>query len=510
MAFSSEQTKPDACGRGSTSSPEDNKGLNGSKPGVEDFDEYFAQYVRHESPPVAKDWTNQYHGSDSFAFPIDDDTSSSGSNVGDHIFDRVLAPTQTLQRRHPQAYLRGTQSQEILPSHYQRFGSYERPKPAITNDELLNLEGRSTPLPLPIRTAQESSSTTLAFPPLRRKVKFGGIASKTSRPSYHSQQPSSNDWKQPFEQMQVKAPVNGFPMVRRASDVSFRDVKRPRIAFSSFDESSQRHVVTTTTHGSQERSSESRHPTQISSPQPPEWHHSSASTDSLAFTISPIEKPPDWPLDSRYVYYDNSEATQSAPALAQTRRAPPGCGLMFEGHQYGRSTNDGLLFQGNQCGHSTTVDHPNDCFSRRTDSFQSAASDTYPSLPARNHAITLYPSPPPSWPCPLPPPILTSKAPSFKSSTKGRGGHSKSNRRKPSVGMLKSSPITTLGFVNYTPNDSEKILSSVAPSGSAKTKARREQESYEEKRRMLIATEQVILDLGGDPEHIKASGLFAL
>lgn len=52
-------------------------------------------------------------------------------------------------------------------------------------------------------------------------------------------------------------------------------------------------------------------------------------------------------------------------------------------------------------------------------------------------------------------------------------------------------------FMNFTPNDKEKILTGVAPSGSSKTKARREQEEREQKRRMSLAAKREIERLGG-------------
>jgi hypothetical protein len=43
---------------------------------------------------------------------------------------------------------------------------------------------------------------------------------------------------------------------------------------------------------------------------------------------------------------------------------------------------------------------------------------------------------------------------------------------------------SNVSFVNFTPNDSKKILTGVAPSGSSKTKARREQEAREKRRKL--------------------------
>ncbi|KAL9124889.1 MAG: hypothetical protein Q9217_005832, partial [Psora testacea] len=63
------------------------------------------------------------------------------------------------------------------------------------------------------------------------------------------------------------------------------------------------------------------------------------------------------------------------------------------------------------------------------------------------------------------------------------------------------------GFVNFTPSDSGKILTGVAPSGSSKTKARREQEANEKKRRLSMAAERAIREAGGDPEKLRREGL---
>jgi len=52
--------------------------------------------------------------------------------------------------------------------------------------------------------------------------------------------------------------------------------------------------------------------------------------------------------------------------------------------------------------------------------------------------------------------------------------------------------------VNFTPSDSRKILTGVAPSGSSKTKARREKEAAEKRRRLSELAKRAVLDAGGD------------
>ena len=59
------------------------------------------------------------------------------------------------------------------------------------------------------------------------------------------------------------------------------------------------------------------------------------------------------------------------------------------------------------------------------------------------------------------------------------------------------------GFVNFTEADRGKILTGVAPSGSSKTKARREQEAMDKKRRMSMAAMRAIEEAGGDVERLR-------
>lgn len=55
-----------------------------------------------------------------------------------------------------------------------------------------------------------------------------------------------------------------------------------------------------------------------------------------------------------------------------------------------------------------------------------------------------------------------------------------------------------MSFVNYTAEDAGRILSGVAPSGSSKTKARREREANERRRKLIEETERAVMAAGGD------------
>lgn len=55
-----------------------------------------------------------------------------------------------------------------------------------------------------------------------------------------------------------------------------------------------------------------------------------------------------------------------------------------------------------------------------------------------------------------------------------------------------------MSFVNFTPHDATRILSGVAPSGSSKTKARREREAQEKRRKLSEAAAAAVMAVGGD------------
>nr|OQO27727.1 hypothetical protein B0A51_05518 [Rachicladosporium sp. CCFEE 5018] len=93
------------------------------------------------------------------------------------------------------------------------------------------------------------------------------------------------------------------------------------------------------------------------------------------------------------------------------------------------------------------------------------------------------------------------------SRSRGRGSKPPSHRRAKSMASTirhpSSSQAEKLGFVNFTPHDSGKILSGVAPSGSSKTKARREKEAADKRRRLSAAAVKAVVEAGGDIEGLR-------
>jgi hypothetical protein len=74
-------------------------------------------------------------------------------------------------------------------------------------------------------------------------------------------------------------------------------------------------------------------------------------------------------------------------------------------------------------------------------------------------------------------------------------------------GARASKPGSGIDFVNFTPSDSGKILSGVAPSGSSKTKARREKEAMEKRRKLSMAAMRAVQAAGGSIEGLVEEGL---
>lgn len=63
-----------------------------------------------------------------------------------------------------------------------------------------------------------------------------------------------------------------------------------------------------------------------------------------------------------------------------------------------------------------------------------------------------------------------------------------------------------IGFVNFTPNDGSMLMTGVAPSGSSKTKARREKEAQDRRRRLSEAAMKAVAAAGGDIEKLREQG----
>ncbi|KAI9787838.1 MAG: hypothetical protein M1816_007405 [Peltula sp. TS41687] len=86
--------------------------------------------------------------------------------------------------------------------------------------------------------------------------------------------------------------------------------------------------------------------------------------------------------------------------------------------------------------------------------------------------------------------------------------------RAPRSAAVQSSPTISsspgsnmaMAFVNYTPHDSVTILGGVAPSGSSKTKAKREKAAAERQRKLSAAAVKAVAAAGGDLSVLSREG----
>jgi len=132
----------------------------------------------------------------------------------------------------------------------------------------------------------------------------------------------------------------------------------------------------------------------------------------------------------------------------------------------------------------------------------------YPT-PPQQHIVSIGHRPLSRTPSPTPQPRFHRRRPSSQSHAHHSRTHStsRSDRRKSSNGSnatsSRQSSSGNVGFVNFTPHDSRKILGGVAPSGSSKTKARREKEAADKRRKLSQAAVKAVMEAGGDVDSIR-------
>lgn len=97
----------------------------------------------------------------------------------------------------------------------------------------------------------------------------------------------------------------------------------------------------------------------------------------------------------------------------------------------------------------------------------------------------------------------------LRTSSRSRWQHrrSKSAHASSSSTVPRTQDPSIAGFVNFTPHDSARLIAGVAPSGSSKTKARREREAAEKRRRLSQAAVRAVVEAGGDLEGLRGAGV---
>lgn len=386
-------------------------------------------------------------------------------------------------------------------------------------------------------------------------------SSEMMRPSYHYRQetPGCHEWTQRLEQISLQTPNNTPQMSPPRTRGSFRD-NRPGNIVTSRRMSTQQHSKdatrvpdikseapqgTSTTpqtafyrplhhapipqgqmrdadinsmpstsgdveaedkHGERERA----HARQLRHSQP--WNHPPVSPLDLGFSaLSPNHVQPSWLHrlpESVNVgsYQHNANATQSTPGVAQPSSDYKSEDLFIQYEPFGHFVNEDPSI-----GYSVVPSNP----------LRSPDAEEVPiALYAEDDLDLVGMARPRSSRL-----RSQSVSPPLHSPTKSRGrSKMRSHKKTKSVGQLKQpkscsrlksakslgnikSPKATSSnfdnFVNFTAHDSDRILTGVAPSGSSKTKARREQEAIEKKRKLSLAALRAIEEAGGDVDAVE-------
>ncbi|KAK4236429.1 regulatory protein weta [Achaetomium macrosporum] len=101
----------------------------------------------------------------------------------------------------------------------------------------------------------------------------------------------------------------------------------------------------------------------------------------------------------------------------------------------------------------------------------------------------------------------TTPSSSFPAHPTSTTNENNSNKRTSSTTLHEPKESTDDGFVNYTPQDRALLMTGVAPSGSSKTKARREREAAERQREFRARLAKMVEAAGGDVRKLELVGL---
>ncbi|KAL9631664.1 MAG: hypothetical protein Q9164_005763 [Protoblastenia rupestris] len=525
-----------------------------------DLDEYLSRdSSQHIIDPAGSDGFEPFD----FNFDFDEDTTASESYSGDSKCYNNGCP----ERPSPSSGCSAPPQRSSALRPHRVLPRSNHVNPSISGGELLSIEGKFHSNGRP----RSPPHTYSATPDLRRKGKFctptdtrRGISQRVSRklsndtmqPShyYEHDMSSYHEWTQRFGQISlqqaeairelspspksrfmqtenVRSPYHQPPLssVGHRKTVSEQVVPRHRLqarqATGNMSHDSGQYIATQapvqagatsdsyplrTSIGGQADSSP-RH-----SRQPASWSQPHAEFHHHDYTISPSQLHTNW----EHTLQENPESyfSNAAQSAAVPNYPPPDFLTPYDtfGHINGADSQgyqiDGLPRPQQscqvQCGIGSYTNEQN-----------MMANQSRPETPPfRTTATTPPPQDPPQ-----------SSKHSRSSKRKSRIGplrlpksvgnlkcirSSRDLRSPKSAGALKSSKSTVglkspgeFGFVNFTPSDSGRILTGVAPSGSSKTKARREQEANEKKRRLSMAAERAIREAGGDPEKLRREGL---
>ncbi|KAL9598449.1 MAG: hypothetical protein Q9219_004485 [cf. Caloplaca sp. 3 TL-2023] len=499
----------------------------------EPFSDFFEEYLTYHISNLS-DHVPPANDFDFFDFFTDGETTSSAtdSTSGAALQPQNIGPPDRRRQENPSSLTKTAFS----PRNYRSTSRREKLVPAVSGLELLHeIEGQTKTTTQPPRSAP-ATQTTL---PLRRKPRLSKsrVSKASAHPgkeqsnmispvyNYHIDSPQSRDWAHDHNQRLeassfLISPLAQFPSMEVETDARFQTTHmslreqflqgegmrrgtEPCILFraSSRIDHATEEPDTCLEHSMIQEQEDAfgnlaayTQELQINpaslcrqSDPPSSWAPPNSAC-SITFPIDQIEMNRNHGSGFATSCYGNGYASKSAPALPYKSRTKSS-GEKASAISTGIDTSSGA---------KPTRDYIVGSQEQLPYNFNQSEYPDPASL-GMNY-------PPPQEPSCSPP--RRTSSPTTHPSTPSNRRRSKSAQRRKSAGNLKStkSPVA-VGFVNLTANDSKRILTGVAPSGSSKTKARREQEAHERKRKLSLAVLKAVEEVGGDPEPLLKEGL---
>ena len=477
------------------------------------FDQYFSQ---EEDFPDSSDNSNESNFFEDLSVGLSGDVScgeQSATKAASHQYESLHSWRANAWRQHKIAPV--PQSQRVVHS--------MRPDGvAISGKELLTLEGKTqlhqadlstsfarpnTPPFTPRRVKRSSrSGSPVTSPRSAHRFSRTSTSTKMMRPSYYAKQesPTTAEWTERFQHFSLQASPQIFPLSPPPSVVLPQNPQPSRLTICNH---SLEPVSPISPNNSVQHQERVRKQSQVSSGNSytsttQEIRNSSAwmQGPNFDFPTGPQSDLPDFsqPLPLYEQNFQTQSPTQIQPVdFMQLPADFASQGLMIQCGPFDDPFQD---MQPSKEYLASAFDPFPTVFATGED--EKYSSDISPSaVIPRIHNIrspcrSQSPSPPST-------PYGASKSRRHTRHIRGKSSSSSTAKtlKTPTGG------VGAVGFVNFTPSDSRKILTGVAPSGSSKTKARREKEASDRRRKLSEAAAKAVMEAGGDVEALRKEGL---
>ncbi|MCJ1416934.1 hypothetical protein MMC32_003273 [Xylographa parallela] len=477
------------------------------------FDQYFSQ---EEDFPDSSDNSNESNFFEDLGAGLSGDISfdeQSAIKPSSPQYQPLHSRTANAWRQHKAALV--PQSQKLV--HRMRPDGV-----AISGNELLNLEGKAqlhqadfpAPLskpntpPYTTRRVKQSSCSGSPVTPTRstHRVSKTHVPPKMMRPSFYAKQdsPTSAEWTERFQHFSLQTPPQIFPLSPPSSAVLPQHSQSSGLILSDHNLEALSPISPTTfVHNPARARKQSRMsadnsytPTMQESRNSSMWLSNSNFDFSadLQSELSDFSRP--LPVNEQELQTHSQTLMQSMDFMQMpTDFGNQGlmiqCGPLDDPFQDMQPSKEYLASAFDPFHIDSTIEE---------DENYSSDLTTGTGIPRTHNIQSPYRSQSPSPP----------STPLHLSKSRRQSRHS---RRKSSSYSTPKTPKTptggvgAVGFVNYTRSDSRKILTGVAPSGSSKTKARREKEASDRRRKLSEAAAKAVKDAGGDVEALRKEGL---